>query len=148
MTVNIQRATVADKPYVVGLLASQLHEHQIDVAHATLAREVDGILEVAERGTLLLAIMAGKPVGVAYLAYTWTLEHGGKVGWLEELYVEPEHRERGIGSALLTAVCDRARAEGCGAVDLEVDANHERAAHLYERRGFRRLARTRFVLRL
>ena len=49
MTVNIQRATVADKPHVVQLLASQLHEHQIDVPPATLARAVDSILEVAAR---------------------------------------------------------------------------------------------------
>lgn len=47
-------------------------------------------------------------VGVAYLSFTWTLEHGGKSCWLEELYVMPAYRKRGIGRQLLDAGCQRA----------------------------------------
>ena len=96
----------------------------------------------------LLALVDDRPVAVAYLAWTWTLEHGGRVGWLEELYARPEHRGRGVGGALLAAACDCAREAGCLAVDLEVEASHARAIRLYERRAFRRLDRTRFSLRL
>jgi hypothetical protein len=62
--------------------------------------------------------------------------------------VEPAARGNGIGGALVDAVCVHAHAEGALAVDLEVEAGHERALSLYDRRGFVRHARQRAFLRL
>jgi ribosomal protein S18 acetylase RimI-like enzyme len=95
-----------------------------------------------------VATIDGDVVGVAVLSATWTVEHGGAAVWLEELYVEPEHRDRGIGRALLAATYATAREYGAGTVDLEVDVDHDRAAHLYAREGFERLPRSRWVRRL
>ena len=75
-------------------------------------------------------------------------EHCGLVAWLEELYVAPSHRSRGVGSALLAAVLERAREAEIVAVDLEVDGAHRRAEALYRRSGFRRLNRSRWVKEL
>ncbi len=91
---------------------------------------------------------APAPIGIAVLAWTWTLEHGGRVGWLEELYVSLAFRNRGIGQRLLAAALDVARAEGCRAIDLKVAVEHRQAERLYERAGFRRLDRTRFGVEL
>src|SRR5579872_1065229 len=88
------------------------------------------------------------PVGLAYLAYTWTLEHGGQSAWLDELYVVPGERSRGVGTALLRAALDHAARRGCRAVDLEVEAAHARAARLYAREGFRPHHRARWYRRL
>jgi GNAT superfamily N-acetyltransferase len=96
-------------------------------------------------GFLLVALDDGQIVGVAYVATIRSAEHCGLVGWLEELYVTPDHRCRGIGAALMTAVLDRARETGIVAVDLEIDAGHRRAASLYGRFGFRPLDRSRWV---
>jgi GNAT superfamily N-acetyltransferase len=87
-------------------------------------------------------------VGVAAVTFTRGLEHGGRSAWLEELYVEPSMRSGGIGTALIQAAFDVALAGGAVAMDLEVDAEHERAARLYARVGFRTLPRTRWVRRL
>jgi GNAT superfamily N-acetyltransferase len=144
---EITLAGRSERAAVLALLEAQLAEHAIELASARLAAAVDGALADPSRGVLLGAREGGEaPVGVAYLAFTWTIEHGGCTAWLEELYVVPARRGHGIGTALLRAVCDRARAEGCAAVDLEVEADHERAIALYARHGFRRLTRTRFAL--
>ena len=90
----------------------------------------------------------GRTVGVAYVSFTWTLEHGGRTAWLEELYVVPELRGGGIGGALLDAALDLARARSCRAMDLEVESDHARAANLYVRAGFRAHTRTRYVKKL
>lgn len=144
----IRPAGPADRGAVTALLAAQFREHDIALSAEGLAAGIDGVLADPDRGVLLLAVVEERPVAVAYLAWTWTLEHGGRVGWLEELYAHPEHRGRGVGGALLAAVCDRARDAGCLAVDLEVESSHARVIRLYERRAFRRLDRTRFSLRL
>ena len=143
-SVVIRPATEADREAVIDLLLAQLREHEITIQTTEIAVAIEGVLDRPERGTLFTATISGIPIGVAYLSFTWTLEHGGKTAWLEELYVVPEHRNEGIGRALLTAVCDHAVAQGCAAVDLEIDTAHRRAAHLYAQ-GFRPLDRTRWV---
>lgn len=143
--VTIELASEADSEALLRLLGAQLDEHAIAVDAGSLGRAIDEVLSDPERGRFLIARIDGEPVGVAYLAYLWTLEHGGKAAWLEELYVAPERRERGLGTKLLKAACDRARLDGCVAVDLEVEASHARAARLYAREGFRPHQRARWV---
>ena len=99
-------------------------------------------------GFILVAQQAGQVVAAAYVSTIMSVEHGGESVWLEEIYVLPEFREQGVGSALVHAALDHARAAGYRAIDLEVDATHERAANLYERLGFVRMSRTRYVARI
>jgi len=146
--VTIARSRDGDREAIIALLRRQLDEHAIELAHALLEAAVDGVLSEPTRGFVLLARQRGEPIGVAYVSLVWTLEHGGRSAWLEEIYVIPERRGSGTGGDLLSAVLDHARTEGCAAVDLEVDADHARAAHLYERAGFRQHRRTRWVRRL
>jgi GNAT superfamily N-acetyltransferase len=148
MDVLIDRATAADAPAAVALLARQLEEHHVDLASTALARAVDAILEDAAKGTILLARLEGESVGVACLARTFTLEHGGYVWWLDELYVVPALRSQGIGTAMLDRAITFARQAGAAALELEVEEDHHRAARLYARNGFRALVRRRWSLPL
>jgi GNAT superfamily N-acetyltransferase len=145
--VRIQIAEPFDSSSVVALLAEQFREHGIDLGPEALSAAVLGLVSDATRGAILLAYDP-EPLGVAVLAFTWTLEHGGLVAWLDELFVVAEQRGRGIGRALLRRALEVAKDRGCRAIDLEVDADHARAQHLYEREGFASLARRRWARRL
>src|SRR5438445_11882546 len=145
---RVRAARRADHRRLVELLVAQFREHRIRTPIPRIARAVDGVLRHPERGRLLVATLAGRPIGLAALSFIWPLEHGGRSAWLEELYVEPPHRGRGIGRTLLRAACRLAARSGAAAVDLEVDAGHTRAARLYAREGFRSLPRARWVRRL
>ena len=145
---EVRLAQPADRDAVLALLVAQLREHRIDTPEAAIAFALDGLMAHAERGAVLVAMVDGRVVGIAALSAMWTLEHGGPAMWLEELYVEPPFRSRGIGRVLLVAAGDVARARGALTLDLEVDATHERAANLYAREGFQRLARIRWLRRL
>lgn len=141
---RIRIATADDRAAVLALLGAQYAEHDIAIP-ATLASAVDQLLAQPTLGRLLLASDGDEAVGVAYLSFIWSLEHGGHSGWLDELYVVPARRGAGLGRALLLAVCDLAANEGCIAIDLEVEASHARAANLYAREGFRPHQRARWV---
>jgi GNAT superfamily N-acetyltransferase len=130
------------------LLVEQLHEHGADVSAEPLARILEKVVADAAIGFLLLARADQRIVGVAYVARILSAEHCGPVAWLEELYVAPAFRSRGIGSALLNAVMERAHQASIVAVDLEVDTAHRRAESLYRRSGFRSLDRSRWVKEL
>src|SRR5262249_57539716 len=94
---------------------------------------LDGRRGDQERGAVLVEIVDRRVVGIAALSAMWTLEHAGPAMWLEELYVDPAHRQGGIGRLLLAAAGDEARARGALTLDLEVEASHARAANLYAR---------------
>jgi len=143
---RIHLAQSADLPVATALLRAQLDEHAIEAPG--LREAVAGLIEHPARGAVLLGTYGETAVGVAVLAYTWTLEHGGLVAWLDELYVAPERRNLGIGRALLDRALSHASAAGCVAMDLEVDDGHARAARLYASAGFQRLPRSRWALRL
>jgi ribosomal protein S18 acetylase RimI-like enzyme len=147
-SVDIRPATDADLDAVTALLIAQLREHRIDTPAAEIASAVEGIVRHPERGRILVAIEEGTPIGVAALSFVWPIEHGGRSAWLEELYVTPTARGRGIGTDLLRVALHTATDEGAVAVDLEVDVDHQRAAKLYEREGFRPVSRARWVRRL
>jgi GNAT superfamily N-acetyltransferase len=143
--IEIRPATPADLDEVTELLAAQLHEHDIPIARADLAFAADGILRVPERGFVLLALHDGSAVGVACTSYSWTVERGGMVAWLDELYVVPAMRAHGIGNEMLARVIATAGAEGCRTVELEVETSHARAEHLYRRHGFTDMPRRRWT---
>jgi GNAT superfamily N-acetyltransferase len=145
----IALARVEDVSRVVALLAVQMAEHAVDIARERIEHAVRGMLADGRRGVILVAREGeADVVGLAWVSFTWSLEHGGLTSWLEELYVVPERRERGLGRELLLAAQEAARAAGCAATDLEVDVDHRRAENLYEREGYRRLPRGRWVRRL
>lgn len=62
---------------------------------------------------------------------------GQKVAWLARLGVRPEHRQRGIGTAVITRVMALTRDAGFATAGLDVDtSNVTGALRLYERLGF------------
>ena len=145
---RIERATIGDAPDLLRLLSVQLREHHVHLEDAGLARAIDGVLRDPCRGFFLLLAVDGRRVGAAYVSFVWALEHGGHSAWLEELYVEPAHRAAGLGTELLRAVMAECEAGGCAALDLEIDADHERVRSLYRRHGFQELPRRRLAKRL
>src|SRR6266404_2608290 len=142
---DVRLATEAELEAVTALLVAQLREHRVQTPEAKIASAIQGLLRRPERGRILVALEGGRPVGVAAFSFAWPLEYADRSAWLEELYVEPAARGRGIGTRLLRAALRVAAEAGATVVDLEVEADHQRAARLYAREGFRSLARTHWV---
>ena len=147
-TFSIVPAAISDCPECARLLVEQLGEHGVDASTEQLSRVLESVVADGARGFILLARDEWRIIGIAYVATILSAEHCGPVAWLEELYVTPSFRSRGIGTALVTAVLERARETDIVAIDLEIDAGHGRAESLYRRLGFRPLERSRWVREL
>jgi ribosomal protein S18 acetylase RimI-like enzyme len=141
----IAPAGQADCGRCADLLVTQLAEHGVEVSQEGLLPVLQRVVADRNLGFLLVARMDSRIVGVAYSATLLSAEHCGFVGSLEELYVAPDCRNAGIGTALLKAVFDEAHARGLVAIELEVDIDHHRVESLYRRFGFRRLDRSRWL---
>jgi len=144
----IRPARPEEFPAMAALLEAQYQEHNIQ----RTAAEVEEVLRIMEQkpefGFALVASEGEKLVGVAYAPCILSLEHGGFSGWLEDIYIAPEGRGKGLGSLLLKAVIAAAEERGWKALDLEVDAGHQKAIPLYQRHGYEPVPRTRLVRRM
>jgi ribosomal protein S18 acetylase RimI-like enzyme len=86
----------------------------------------------------LLAAAQGDAVaaGVCQLRYRHSLWTAKEDCWLEDLFVAERARRAGLGEALVACAIDRARARGCGRIELDVSQSNAAAWALYERMGF------------
>ena len=75
----------------------------------------------------------GSVIGYGVLAYTYSQEAGGKVVWLEEIYLKKEFRGKGAGSCFIDFVLESIPAKR---YRLETEPENEKAAALYRRKGF------------
>jgi GNAT superfamily N-acetyltransferase len=98
---------------------------------------------IAERAAPLIesgevtVLFAGEgPDGFAELRFRPSVYTGALDAYLEELYVVPERRGRGLGRALLEAAMDHARECGAAHIDLGTSENDVAARGLYESAGF------------
>src|SRR5439155_19390694 len=86
----------------------------------------------ADHVELLVAELDGRIVGYAIAFKLLTLFANGEVVELQELMVDPEYRNQGIGRRLVEEIVERARAGGA----IEVTVPTRRAADYYLRLGF------------
>jgi ribosomal protein S18 acetylase RimI-like enzyme len=88
-------------------------------------------------GLAWLVRHAGETVGYAVVALGFSLESGGRDALIDELYIVPAARGRGLGGQVLALIEREARGRGLKRLYLEV-AHGNRAQNLYRRAGFAR----------
>ena len=76
--------------------------------------------------------LLGYAVGVQVLS----LEHQGLIGEIDEFFVLPEARSRGIGTALLAALETALAGNGCVRLELQLGIANHPARAFYHRHGF------------
>jgi len=76
------------------------------------------------------------PVGYIVLTFGYSFEYHGRDSFIDELYIEPQYRRKGIGRRAMQFVEERARELGVNAIHLEVDQGNDPAAELYRRAGY------------
>jgi ribosomal protein S18 acetylase RimI-like enzyme len=80
-----------------------------------------------------MAFKNGKPVGMV----TSRPEKDAKSVYIDNLYVDPNHRNSGIGHSLLQSVINRAKAAGAKQIRLGVDYKNMAARSLYDKLGLK-----------
>jgi GNAT superfamily N-acetyltransferase len=85
----------------------------------------------------LMLEIDGVTIGYALLSFTWSNEAGGLCVLLEEVYISPDCRGRGAGSALMRFV--EKEYPLARRFRLEAARSNASAIRLYERMGYKRL---------
>lgn len=70
-----------------------------------------------KKANVLIAEENGKPVGFALYFYNFSTFLGRAGIYLEDLFVLPEHRGKGLGKGLIIKLAEIALEEGCGRLE-------------------------------
>lgn len=94
-----------------------------------------GLLSNRAAGLAWIIEGQGQAVGYAVLCFGYSIEWGGQDAFIDDLYLDPDWRGQGLGSAIIDIVGGRARQAGALALHLEVLPGNPAEA-LYRRLGF------------
>jgi GNAT superfamily N-acetyltransferase len=103
--------------FIRGLAEYERLPHAVVATEALLAEQLFGEHPGAE---VLIAEWDGLPAGFALFCHNFSTFLGRRGLWLEDLYVEPHQRGRGIGKALLARLAAIAVERGCGRLEWSV----------------------------
>ena len=129
-------------------LAHAFHAEEGRSLDADAAAAVVGIArgEPLARGWIVNS--SGEAVGYVVITLGYSIEYGGRDGFIDDLYLVPEARGRGWGRCLLDFACSEAKQLGIKTLHLEVEPGNDRATRLYRGAGFEQTGRRLMRLRL
>ena len=143
-SLSIRPATPADVPQILAFIRDlATYEREPDAVHATEADLLRDGFGPEKRFDCLIAELkesnATIPAGFALYFHNYSTWRGHAGIHIEDLYVNPEHRGKGIGKALLTSVAAIAVAEGCSRLQWDVLEWNTPAIGFYEQMGAKML---------
>jgi GNAT superfamily N-acetyltransferase len=93
------------------------------------------LINEPSQGAVFIARDGGKAVGFATLDWKWSSLKAARIGYLEDLFVDPEARGRGIADALIEVCAERCRELGMPAMEWLTAPDNHRAQKVYNRTG-------------
>lgn len=138
-SLTIRQAGPEAKDAALALLRLFFADEGFPVAPELLAERLEVMIRHTERSAVFLAWQGAQTVGVATVTLSFGLEFGYSTE-LEDLYVLPEARGRGVARTLMQAAEDWSRSHNC-AVMIVVVTPEDQASRALQRfylaRGFR-----------
>lgn len=135
-SLTIRPAAPADVPLILRLIRA-LAEYE-RLAHACVATEDrlrESLFGPEPAAEVLMAEWEGTPAGFALFCHNYSTFLARRGIWLEDLFVLPEQRGRGIGKALLRRLAELAVARDCGRLEWAVLDWNESAIGFYRALG-------------
>ncbi|HEU5210991.1 MAG TPA: GNAT family N-acetyltransferase [Longimicrobiales bacterium] len=136
--IDLRKAQPGDEAtilqFIRGLAEYERLAHECIATEADLARSVFSERPEAE---VVLAYADNEPAGFALFFHNYSTFLARKGLYLEDLFVLPEHRGKGIGLALLRELARIAVERNCGRMEWAVLDWNQPAIDFYERLGAR-----------
>ena len=135
-TLKIKKAKIKDVPLILSFI-KELAEfekltHEVAANKKDLRENLFGTKKFAE---VLIAFYDKDPAGMALFFHNYSTFAGKPGIYLEDLYVKPEFRGKGIGKSLLLKLIRIAGKRKCGRVEWAVLDWNESAIDFYSKLG-------------
>ena len=147
MTAALTLAKPEHLDKLTALCAAFHAEEGIELSDEARQQGLAPLLDGLPYGVAYLIGPARAPIGYIVICFGWSVEFGGLDAIIDELYIRPGVRGRGIATEALIALPKALSEGGLRAIHLEVDRDNEKAMNLYRRAGFQPRDRYIFMSR-
>lgn len=130
----VRQATKEDAPAIAELL----HRFNLEFEEPTPGPAVlePRIRTFIEHGPKVFLLAGDGPDGLAQIDWHLSVWADGPICFLDELYVVPDRRGQGLGTALMEAMLELAKARSAAGAEVVTGENDRVARRLYESFGF------------
>jgi GNAT superfamily N-acetyltransferase len=134
--IEIRKADVNDVPLILEFIQSLAeYERLRDACTATEERLRTTLFSEKPAAEVIIAEASGEPVGFALFFPNYSTFLAQRGIYLEDLFVKPEARGKGVGLALLSALARIAVERNCGRLEWAVLDWNQLAIDFYRRIG-------------
>ena len=135
--VELVAATAEHRERLVGLMTEFYTESGFALNPSAASAAFLELLTSPDLGRVWLIRRGDRDAGYIVLTLGFSLEYGGRDGFVDDLFIREPFRGQGLGTTALETLRREARALGVRALHLEVGRDNHPAQALYRRAGFR-----------
>ena len=132
----IRIATSADLAMLVDLMTDFYRESAFTLQPGSAKAAFAKLLADPALGRIWIGEQDGEAAGYIVLTVGFSMEYGGRDAFVDDLFVRPPFRGRGLGKQLLDTLIAECHRRNVRALHLEVDRANDRGHALYRSRGF------------
>lgn len=136
--IELREATLADAATLLRMMRALAEQEpgRIEFDQPAALAAVRLLLAEPRFGHTWLLWDGATAVGYVALTISFSFEYRGRDAFIDELYIEPAYRRRGLGRMAMQFAELRAKELGVNAVHLEVDRGNDPAMELYRKIGY------------
>jgi ribosomal protein S18 acetylase RimI-like enzyme len=101
-----------------------------------IRRTITELTAHPDKGAITIMHVGDATAGYAILIYYWSNEYGGNIAHIDELYVKPSWRNKGIGSSYLKYIT-RTKGTNLKGIHVETTRANQKALAFYSGHGFK-----------
>jgi len=137
MSISIHQSTIADLETIFEMMCHMQRDDPWEEPfhEPTVRANLVELVQNPVYGVAYIVRENAAPIGYLVICFDYSLEYRGIGAWIDELFVEPSHRGKGIGTQLLDLAEQASREHRAKVLHLEVNHGNP-AIELYRRRGF------------
>ena len=142
-TIRARTATAADTPLILEFIRGLADYEKLSSEVTATEAQLRATLFPADGAPVAYCVLAfdgDVPAGFAIYFYNYSTFLARPGLYLEDLFVKPEFRGRGLGKALLLHLAKLANARGCGRMEWSVLDWNQPAIDFYESLGAKRMS--------
>jgi GNAT superfamily N-acetyltransferase len=133
--VEIRPARIEEIEEMLPLIRAYCEFYETEPNDEGLREMFRTLIMDASQGAVFIALDDGTAVGFATLDWKWSSLKAAQVGYLEDLFVDPDARGKGIADALIEVCAERCRELGLPAMEWLTAPDNLRAQQVYDRTG-------------
>lgn len=145
-SLSVRRAGADDVPALVALMEEFYAESGFSLDGEWARASFSRLIGEPALGCVWIAHEGDTPAGHAVLTLRYAMEHGALSAHVDDLFVRPELRRRGVARRLLEELVAEARRRGCRSMYVEVGSDNVAAMRLYASFGLQPFRDGRVVL--